>query len=177
VLLVCVASPARAKMAGVTVDSARELGERGRAKDAILTCTSRKMRESFRHEGLPAVRMIISGRFGDIALAAAEAKRAGQPFQIADSLITWQLNVAIQPATFAAIHSILVQSASGAVAPADLVLKMSSPDGQQVAMGTFTSEAAKAIVEEAGQFQIVAVLEAGERSCDVSPAARDKLGL
>jgi hypothetical protein len=85
--------------------------------------------------------------------------------------------VIVQPVNFAPVRAVFVQSATtGAVASADLLLSVSSPDGQANAMGTFRSEAARAIVGE-GPFEIVAVLDEGERSCDVSPTARERLGL
>ena len=121
--------------------------------------------------------MIPTPPAGDIALFVAEAKRlaAGQ-FEIADGLKAWHLNVLVQPATGAVIDSIFVRSADGAMAPANLVVNVRTSDGP-IAQGTFTSDAARSIVEEARGFQVVAEMPGGQRSCDVSSTDRFRLGL
>ncbi len=155
------------------VAAAKALGESGRVGQAILSCSSAKVRESFRHTGLAFVDMEMRGAVGDIAMNAAEAKRLHTELATTDAMKAWHLTVVAAPATAGVIQNVVLASGSTVVKP-DLLLTTKT-DGKVGGYAMFTSPEARALVR-GGDFQIVAELKAGRRSCDVSQKDRIRLG-
>ena len=145
------------------------------AADGVVNCTSRKVKETFRHTGLATVDMQMRGAAGDIAAYAADAKRFHREFATTDAMKTWHLTVIAAPASAAGvIQNIVLATGSTVVAPS--LLMTTTVEGSVAAYATFTSPEARALVQS-GDFQVVAELQAGRRSCDVSQKDRNRLGL
>lgn len=177
-LIALTTSPLAAADAQLTdqqAEAAKAIGEAGRARDVFVTCSSAKMKESFRHPGLPVVEMRISGPAGDIATQAFDAKRLYQPLDITDEIKAWHLTAFVHPTTFGVVQQIAIRGASGAAVPADRFVAGPPVGGRIDGIGIFSGDAAHAIVS-GGDFSIVAVLNAGERSCDVNAKDRMKMG-
>jgi hypothetical protein len=174
-LLMLTAGAQATDLDAAAVAGAKTIGEDGNARVLLVACTSTKMKESFRHPGNPVVEMRISGPRGDIAMKAAEAKRLYQPLQISDDMTAWHLTVLAHPQTVGVIQSIAIRGAAGGAVAADTFVPGPPLRGTIDAVGIFTSGAAQ-VIAGTGDFQIVAVTNAGERSCDVDAKARARLG-
>lgn len=174
-LLVLVCGSASAQLTDQQLHAAQALGESGHARDGVKICTSVKMKEGFRHPGLAIVQMRISGPAGDVAMKAQDAKRLYRPLELTDDMKAWHLTVMAQPQTFGMIQALAVRGATGESAPADTFVAGPPLQGRIDAIGVFSGPAARAIIDR-GDFQIVAVLPAGERSCDMSAQELAKLG-
>jgi hypothetical protein len=85
------------------------------------------------------------------------------------------LTVVAAPTSNGTVQNIVLKSDS-AVVPASLMMTAPMGDGSLAGYATFTGDEARAMVES-GDFQVVAVLPAGQRSCDVSEKDRRRLGL
>lgn len=145
------------------------------AADAgVLTCSSRKVKESFRHTGLAVVDMQMRGAAGDIALNEAIAKRINTELHVTEGMKAWHLTVVAAPATAGIVQNIVLMSGSTVVAPS--LLFTAAVDGGMAGYATFSSPEAQALVQS-GDFQVVAELQGGRRSCDVSQKDRVRLGL
>ena len=162
-------------LSDAAVNSAKTIGERGRSRDLVVGCTSDKVRETFRHDGLAKVQMRMMGAAGEIAANAEEARKQRTSFATLDSQRQWHLTVVAAPTSNGTVQNILLKSGA-AVVPASLMMTAPMADGSMAGYATFTSDEARAIVES-GDFQVVAVLQAGQRSCDVSEKDRLRLGL
>ena len=86
----------------------------------------------------------------------------------------WHLTVVAAPATAGIVQNIVLMSGSTVVAPS--LLFTSAVDGGMAGYATFSSPEAQALVQS-GDFQVVAELQGGRRSCDVSQKDRVRLGL
>ena len=133
------------------------------------------MKESFGHPDLAVVEMRISGPAGDIAMKAFDAKRLSQPIEITTEAKAWHLTVIAHPARSGVVQAIALRSGRGDAVPADQFV-VGPPVGRSVdGAAVFTSPAARTLIEH-GRFSVVAVLPAGERSCDLTDKDRAKLG-
>jgi hypothetical protein len=157
------------------IQHAIAIGESGNVKAVIVTCMSANLKESFRASAAPLVFMRISGPIGDIATQAYEQKRLYKPIEIPDTMKAWHVTVLAEPQAIGIVQNIVLKSSTGTATPEKFVQEPSI-EGRIGALALFTDETAKMIVQ-GGEFQVTAVLSAGERSCKVKTDDRKRIGL